>query len=89
MSQFGGVAAFEVGDIELFDASVSRNGKETEYQGKGLQKALNDDLLSFLLVELVTHVLAQLVELCLDLALSVSTMKFWRCYNLQLKVSSR
>ena len=88
MSQFGGVAPFEVGDIELFDAPVSRNRKETEYQGKGLQKALNDDLLSFLLVELVTHVLAQLVELCLDLALSVLTMKFWRCYNLQLKVSS-
>ena len=79
-NQFGGVAAFEVGISSSLMLLFQETRKKLDIRAKGCKRCLTttllNDLPSFLLVELVTHVLARLVELCLTLALLVSTIKF-------------
>ena len=80
----GGVVAFKVGCLELFDAPKKKGGVGS--------RVINPRRLTtnrpFSLSSLSPMHLLSFLNSRFDFALSVSTMRFWRCHNLQLKFSS-
>jgi hypothetical protein len=79
---------FEVGSAKLLDAPKKTEGSVVRVQGIA-DEIKGVTYLPFSLSSLSPMILESFLNSRLDLALSESTMRFWRCHSRQLKFSRR